>query len=98
MSLPPARWCPPGTERIREASSAFRARVLRPVRRLDEPRFERVPGRKAFAYDDDTYRKMVNHAHTYRCRDGWSYRQILAAIQDQGVPASLGGVHRAIHG
>jgi hypothetical protein len=42
--------------------------------------------------DDATLRRAINLVHTLRCRDGLSYRQIVARLAEEGLRVSLGSV------
>jgi hypothetical protein len=42
---------------------------------------------------DAEFRRAVNLCHTWRCRDGMSYRKIVAALEAEGIRASIGSVH-----
>ena len=43
--------------------------------------------------DDETWRRAVNLAHTWRCRDGLSYRAVVKALEGEGIRVSIGSVH-----
>ncbi len=42
---------------------------------------------------DAEWRRAVNLCHAWRCRDGMSYRKIVAALEAEGIRASIGSVH-----
>ena len=47
--------------------------------------------------DEATWRRAVNLCHVLKCRDGMSYRRIVAALESEGIRASIGSVHAWTH-
>lgn len=43
------------------------------------------------------WQRAVGLVHRYRCRDGLSYRAIVAALEAEGIRASVGSVHAWAH-
>ena len=42
---------------------------------------------------EPVFRRAVNMAPRLRCRDHMSYRRIVAALESEGIRASIGSVH-----